>query len=81
MTYLVTMDDVVGSNTNVAITANPSIAFASIPSQVTVPAGYSSVSFNATVASNYEGPIQVSASANGESAWSSAEWAILANPR
>lgn len=81
LTYVVSMDDVVGSNTNVAIAASPSSAFSSIPSQVMVPAGYSSVSFNATVASDYEGTIQVSASGNGDSAWSSTEWVALANPR
>lgn len=75
------MDDVVGSNTNVAIAASPSSAFSSIPSQVTVPAGYSSVSFNATVTTDYEGMIQVSASANGETVWSAEEWVVLANPR
>ncbi|MCC7228872.1 MAG: hypothetical protein IT203_00645 [Fimbriimonadaceae bacterium] len=80
-TYLVTMDDVVGSNTNVSITGSPSSAFSSIPSQVTVPAGYSTVSFNVTVASGYEGTIQVSASAGGATAWSSAEWVSPASSR
>jgi len=63
------LDQVAASDQPVAIGCSDAYAFTNLPSEIIVPAGYSSRSFYATTSGYYQGGFLLTATANSVTAW------------